>query len=715
MQAQLDKTLSAGRSLKLSRAVTLGMQQGSIAFFTCGVLEIWLIAILPWFLTPRESYRPFDIFWTAVLLVAYAAAGALIGAICAAWLYYLSSRFRTSDPVTRSTVLWAVLSFVLLLILESNNYFGGGQVVSEGRPVLSKALLVLGIGGVVVSLRLPVLRFLVYPVIAAALYVGPLAVFDTLVTEGYGKRGAYAGVILTVALALAAGFCAHRFRNRLPSPLVALALLAAAGLGISALMKPGLVLHPSLSSKPVAGKPNVILIVMDTVRASQLSVYGYSRKTSPNLEKFASGATRFANLSAAGDWTLPSHASMFTGMYVRRHGAHNQKNFEARPLSPKADTLAELLSKRGFATAAVVSNAAAVSKSFNLDQGFEHFDQAWNRWAIGWYATWSYTLRATVSRFRSVMPPELYSDCRPAGLINAAAINLIDDFRTRKQPFFLFLNYMDAHIPYVSSGAFVHDYGPRGSLFSPQRFRQMKTGLHRGRRPADPKEMKGLVARYDAGISTLDQELGKLFEYLRKTGVYDNTLIVITADHGEAFGEHGTMEHGGASVYQDQVHVPLIIKYPDDNERRVVRSPVSHVDLAPTVLDTLGYGVPGNMDGISLRRMDESESRTVFSEMYPHAWSARSGSERFRYSRQAAFAGDRKLIWSANGMRELYDLSADPAEKHNLIGQELSRGAELESKLREWRNSGSVVAPATEKVSPAALEKLKSLGYVQGK
>lgn len=699
----------------LKAAAVSGARKGAAAWLICAVLDMWLLGIIPWFVVAREYYRPFDTSFFAIFFLLCCAAGAAVGALTGIGLHLTIRRFRQAKPEYRDVVLWAIISLTLLVVLESNN-FGVGPSHSTARLALSKALLVVWIAIAIVALRSTRWRFAVHPAVALGFYPGSLCIFDLMTSEGYRPAARGLALLLVCGGTLAAGFLVSTTTLQRNAGIAFLGVLALTGLLSAAMLRPEPVTNPPLSSAQPGARPNVILIVLDTVRADHLSVYGYGRPTTPNLARFASQATLFQRAVAAGEWTLPSHASIFTGLYAIRHGAHYQPNFRSSALSRDSETIAEMLSRRGFATAAVTSNCGVVSKQFHFDQGFEHFDQSFNRHAVGWYSTSPNSLRGTLSRIRGLLPSRLMADSRPASVINSAASGVLDLLQEKKRPFLLFLNYMDTHDPYVSSSGFENLYGRKGSLYSANEYQHLRTSSASGQQRIAPEEVEGLTARYDAALTSLDAELGNLFDGLRRRGRFDNSLIIVTADHGEALGERGHLGHGGLSVYDNQVHVPLIIKFPNARDGVVIQDPVSHVDIVPTILETLGYGLPGSLDGVSLASAAPGAPRAVFSEMYPEVWSTHPGAKRYRFIHQSVQTGARKLISSADGRRELFDPASDPREERNLAGTEPVAVAELESRLREWRQK-SVSKPlsAPAQLSTTDLEKLKSLGYVQGK
>jgi choline-sulfatase len=218
------------------------------------------------------------------------------------------------------------------------------------------------------------------------------------------------------------------------------------------------------------------------------------------------------------------------------------------------------------------------------------------------------------------------------------------------------------------------------------------------------------MAAYDGGIAYLDHQLGILFDALRRAGVYEHALIIVTSDHGEAFGDKSLMDHG-TSVYQDQVHVPLLIKFPEQREPAEQNSLVSGVDLYPTVMEAVSAPIGRYLGGLPLQRASGRLARTVFAEFYPE-WDMWSIFPRFHRIQRAMFRDSWKFILSSDGEWELYNLSTDPGEIRNVIGEQRQVAAQMEAVLSAWqKNLAPVNGPSgTDKDT---LDRLKSLGYVQ--
>ena len=294
-------------------------------------------------------------------------------------------------------------------------------------------------------------------------------------------------------------------------------------------------------------RPDVVVIVLDTVRADHLSVYGYARATTPNLEAFAREAMTYRTAIAPDTWTGPSHASLLTGLASSEHGVRYAKErpgdgIHALPAS--VPTLTERLRDAGYRTAAFLGNEGYLDPVFGFDRGFERYQ---------------------------------WTNLRPANRL----VSAVDAWlrRRRGRSVFLLVNVLDAHEPYAAPP-------PYDRLFPGRLDRTLPRHLD-GRTLPDPAETAHYVSQYDGELRFIDDGLGTIFQALRDTGRWDNALIVVTADHGELFGEDGRWGHGGEPIHP-LVHVPLLIKYPQSARRGIDERPVSVTDVAPTILAVLG-------------------------------------------------------------------------------------------------------------------------------
>ena len=323
--------------------------------------------------------------------------------------------------------------------------------------------------------------------------------------------------------------------------------------------------------------PNVLLLVLDTVRAKSLSLYGYARATTPNLDRLAARGTVFERAFSTSPWTLPSHGSMFTGRFP-----HELTASWMTPVDATHPTLAEVLGGQGYVSAGFVANTTYCNAEFGLDRGFVHYED--HRMSMA-KVLWGTSLGNTAIDALSL--DEHFGSHESFGRKSAEQVN--GDFlgwlaeRDEDRPFFVFLNYFDAHHPYYAPTEFSHKFSSRPAAY-------MDT--------LTPEEIRDLNDAYDGTIAYLDHHLGLLFDELERRGTLENTVIIVTSDHGEQFDEHGLLGHGN-SLYLPLLHVPLFIVYPPAVPAgRRSTAYVSLRDLPATVVDlvdaTEAAVFPGN-------------------------------------------------------------------------------------------------------------------------
>lgn len=424
--------------------------------------------------------------------------------------------------------------------------------------------------------------------------------------------------------------------------------------------------------------PHLILIVLDTLRTEHLSVYGYERPTSPQLEAFAATATRYDRAQAAAPWTLPSHASMFTGLYPFEHGAHTLdprrvgervEGLNVAPLSQAHTTLAEELRARGYTTGAVIANKGFLGERYQLDQGFESYEVDW----------W------------------LHED------VNERAFRFLETHRA--EPFFLFLNYMDTHGPYNCAPR--PEFPPSGSRYDAQELlKEYKHHVLEGTTPP-PGVRERLLMQYDTSIANLDEGLGELFDRLRELGLFDDALIIVTSDHGEYFGEKDLVTHS-KDVYQGAVRIPLIVKAPGQTVGRVDDRLISHVHLGGLVLAHTAAGLTkGTFASYWPREAVLAENYFTRMEDLKSSWGPR-----FMRVRSVLYDGPYKFIRSSDGQDELYHLDRDPEELHNLVDEEPERAErmrlELVARMPNERRAEQEAAP---ELTEEEMQTMRDLGY----
>lgn len=464
------------------------------------------------------------------------------------------------------------------------------------------------------------------------------------------------------------------------------------------------------SGSSLEGGPNVVLITLDTLRADRLSVYGYRRATSPALEALARDAVVYSNAVSPAAWTLPGHASLFTGTLPRRHGAHNPESSApsapaaralllAPTLHPENLTLAEILSRHGYRTAAVSANHLFVSRKVGLAQGFEVFDDRPGV-KLG-YLPAAHPLMESLQLFPL---RRLLKDYRTAAEINSLAIAWLEA-HGRGRPFLLFLNYMDPHRPYCPPAPYDRSF-PGIRL----RMRWPEDAIHRRKRKLTRREREHYAAAYDGEIAYLDHHLGELFAHLKSAGLYDEALIIVTSDHGELFGEHDLMEHG-YGPYEPVYRVPLLIKYPGGTPTGRVDRRVSTVQVLPTLLDVLGLPEPPGLDAVALG----DEGQEIIAEQYLPMFLWTTYGERFRRGYRTLYEGPWKLVRFSDGELQLFNLEMDPREDHDLAARHPEVAEELANRLDEHMRAVTPIAdrqPAPQPVDEEQRRKLKALGYI---
>lgn len=447
---------------------------------------------------------------------------------------------------------------------------------------------------------------------------------------------------------------------------------------------------------PAKGSPNVLLIVMDNVRVDDLSLYGYSRETSPNLKKIAERGAKFDRARSTASWTLPSHASMLTGRWP-----HELSVTVDTPLDDQQPTLAENLSARGYATAGFVANTYYCNAWYGLDRGFSRYED----FVANSEVSVVETMRSgalghmLMDKFKLGVKewPGDPKTRKSADRINGDLLGWLDE-RGKDRPFFAFLNYYDAHEPFQPPKGSPRKFGlsalPESEraeiLRAYGRLNKRKPGA-----PVDPNADAALIAKaaellrdsYDDCIAALDVKIGQLIDDLDRRGVLDNTLVILTADHGEEFNEKSLFGHG-VSVYRPEVHVPLIVLPPKTDRSakgRVIAGASSLRDIPATVMGYVDRDKPSPLPGTSLARFwttTDAQSGPVLSEVEHQTKFAPNPSIPASLGPVSAIVEGRYVyIKNADGREEVYDHELDPAETSNLASD--SANTALIQSLRE--------------------------------
>ena len=432
-----------------------------------------------------------------------------------------------------------------------------------------------------------------------------------------------------------------------------------------------------------AGARNVLVVVWDTVRASNLSLYGYERPTTPNLIDLAGQGVRFDLAFSTSSWTLPSHASMFTGRWPHELGVDWKS-----PLRDDVPTLAEYLRSHGYDTAGFAANRDYCSRETGLGRGMAHYEDfpldvydAFSRYvALGhksevssWASLVDMVAEKCLGRWYNLVPRSR-EHVKNAEAVDRAFLSWLGRRHERGRPFFAFLNYNDAHGPYEVPDDRVPGFGLQPASSLDRQTLLLWNSLDKARLSNHDVRLAADV--YDDCIAYLDRRLGLLLQELRRRGVMDNTLVVVTADHGEHLGDHLLFFHG-CSLYRQLVQVPLVIV---DTKRvpsaRVVAQPVSLCDIPATVVDLLGLERDAPFPGRSLtrfwRRADQAAlppaEPLLMETAKPELLANRGREPAARGPMKSIIARGLHYIRTADGLEELYDLSADPEEKVNMAG-----------------------------------------------
>jgi arylsulfatase A-like enzyme len=443
-----------------------------------------------------------------------------------------------------------------------------------------------------------------------------------------------------------------------------LAVLAALSSGLQAIEERRAVAQ--LPPSP-PGARNVVLIVWDTVRAYNLSAYGYSRNTTPNLARWARKGVQYQLAAAPAPWTYPSHSCFFTGQWPYR--LNSQWKYTLDSPDP---TLAEYLASRGYQTAGFAANTNCCNYETGLARGFAHFEDfpLTLRSFLGRTVPGRWILTYIVYQGQYHVMKWISLQSRGAWGTNDAFLDWLRE-RRPDRPFFAFLNYFDAHAPYVPPPGFRGRFGIRPS--TPQDYRFLLGSMN----AKVKRNVQMALDCYDDCIAFLDDQLGRLLHELQGQGLLDNTVVIITSDHGEGFGDHGRYGHA-YSLFRDVTGVPLVILSPEAPAGRVVDSPVSLRDLPATVIDQLGLSAGSPFPGRSLAvywrsepgQMPRETTTPAFSEMadantfQPQLPSGHDDSE----LQMSLVASGHHYLRDGMGAEILYDLIKDPFERVNLMG-----------------------------------------------
>ena len=556
-------------------------------------------------------------------------------------------------------------------VLHTTEFYKQGRFFLWAVPVANLAILM--VPGLLVA-ALNGMRAGLFPVRATAWIFSTLALWAFLLNM---PVAGWAGLLFAAGmgrlLGRFTGDVVSRFPVALRLSVGALSVLLAIVTAVSA---GGQIVTEYLTNArlptPRNGAPNVIMLVMDTVRAENLSLHGYKRDTTPHLTRWAGRGVKFDWAIAPACWTFPSHCSFFTGEWPYKLSSHWNHVLDSRH-----PTLAEFLRERGFLTAGFAANTSYLSHESGVDRGFTHYED---------FALSPRMVLATSAMGRWIAdnmlrPGEFYGRkwdmfrSRDARHINGSFLDWLARHGNGKRPFFAFLNYIDAHGPFL-----VPENEPRHFGLRPEsrgEFDMLLDSWNIDKTNLSARDVALLRDGYDDCIAVLDREIGTLLDELEHRDVLRNTIVIITSDHGEEFGEHNVFDHG-YSLYLYESHVPLIMIVPSSTPTAAtVTDPVSLRDLPSSIVDLLGEAEGAPFRGRSLvdlwrtaPRVDRSADTPAMSEaFFP---SAALDGRRGRGPTQRGFTMSLvtdgwHYLRDGTGAEALFDLKDDPRESLNRL------------------------------------------------
>jgi choline-sulfatase len=403
---------------------------------------------------------------------------------------------------------------------------------------------------------------------------------------------------------------------------------------------------------------NLVFVSVDALQAAHVGCLGYSRDTTPNLDAIAHQSCVFTNTISAASWTVPSSMTWFTGVYPSEHGltnkfavfnAQEQRPAQLSEASPNLRTLAEILREQGYATSGFTGNAG-VSGPFGFRQGFDEYHHQTGKFG---------GFEDSISK----------------------AIAWVQ--RHQADKFFIFLHGYDAHGQYMPAEGFDYRFVDKryDRKFSGSRVEQevlREEGLDRGSLNLREEDVRFWRAIYDEKIQRADEKLRAFFAEFDRLELTRRTLFVVTSDHGTEFYEHRRFDHG-FTLYQEQLHVPLLIRLPGQSQCRVIPERVSSIDLLPTILDLLEIDLP---EPAATQLRGSSLVPAIQGEPPRHDLFSETNYREYTYKRSIIAPDGWKLVYTLESRsRELYDLNTDPSEQNNLAQAEPKRADELEARL----------------------------------
>jgi|GEM_PF-598055 len=463
--------------------------------------------------------------------------------------------------------------------------------------------------------------------------------------------------------------------------------------------------------------PNVILIILDAVRADHLSLYGYHRPTSPNLEKYSKRGVVFTNALAPSSWTKQSIPAILTGQYPGRLGVEDFLDLLPEEVVP----IPEILQPEGYSTVGFSANTL-ITSYFHFDQGFDrlfYVPRLGAKQLLFSGILLTYAVKGLPELILSMDLVDQNLASADAATVNREVFRWLD--QNAESQFFLYLHYLDPHQPYTPT----QKNFSRGKHLSAADVVTLR-GLHNplDTMAVEPRIMDVLASRYDDEIAFVDRQLGELFQRFDQLGIWDHSLVIVTADHGEEFAEHGFAGHGH-SLFQESIHVPLIVFLPDKFPRgSVIPDDVDLLDIVPTICSVVGISPAGHFDGVSLLPLIEGHPEEYHLAKRPYFGEHYSNVKDWPISRSfAVFRAPYKLIHNISRMPNrpdwlgLFQLTDDPGEKVNLIEKRPEIAKELLHWLQVFRQSCDSLSIPRQTYDETQrldflVEQLRAIGYV---
>jgi arylsulfatase A-like enzyme len=653
---------------------------------------------------------PDDIIVAMVLGGVPAAIAALVLTIAAAVILLLFG--IRPDRRTWTAVLIAVTGMGLLaalVLVGTHNHRDG-----TGLLVLSASFPIAGLAYAVIRKLTPLAdpgRAVVWLLAALTAFVFAVCSVSAGRARGFHWVLGVLQVLVGVGVTSFAVYAGRRsvFRTGLgfTAALLVIAVL------FSAFGRPGVGPLPAIHDRG-ATPPNVVLIVLDTTRRDHMGCYGHPGQLTPELDRLAADAVLYEDAISTSPWTAPSHASIFTGLYPMSHGCSYEHHLW---LDDEFTTLAEMLEQRGYQTLALVSNV--VLEQNNLLQGFAKVE--------------SYTGPEKWLSLRQISTgigmPDKWTD-KGGTEVRDGLERWISDGYDSTKPFYLFINLFDAHHPYLPPWRErAEQLDDEFGYFEASCFSQgFDNTLAHIKRTTDPYTRKLIGGMYEAGIRYQDRRLGEVLSLLRNHTDFDNTVVIVTADHGENLGDGGRWDHVFA-VNDALMRVPLIVRFPKRlTPGTRVTGQCQTVDLVPTIFGLLDAEPPvDGLPGVDLIAEPFAARDNAFGQVSPHHFYLGLAEQTLGFdigvmelnTHLRMLRTDKvKYIWSSNGRHMLYDLVNDPDETTNLIEAMPELAVTLDRQLADWWLSQTAYqrkaqSSSARPVDPGAIEHLKALGYIR--